>query len=293
MAVYSVCTLNIETDASFGRSYQPFILPDENRPEHIDMTVRQANGPHSIQDLHKAAELPDMTVWENKDPKETAFRWVFILKNGLGSMAADADYRNVEYYASEAFSFLGKDWIGNWITPFFSLILRCRLILEGFTVLHSACVELDGKAYAFTGPSGIGKSSRAAKWCELFSAQWISGDRPAICVAGAAAYGVPWDGKEGVYRNTDCPLAAILKVTRSESEQVNEMTEEEKLRLLCEQAFIPMWDARLAAGSMSLLKHLTNRVPVYDFCCGISDASIYRAKGILSEKLKGWKGETL
>ena len=288
MAIYSVCSLNIETDCLFGKTYHPFLLPDDKKPEHIDMMVRQADHPHSPQDLHLAAELADISVWKKTDPDGRIIRWVYTLKNGIGSFSADPEYRNIEYRFHEAFSFLGKDWIGNLFSQFMHVIVRCKLIMNSSIVLHSSCVELDGKAFAFTGPSGIGKSSRASKWGELFNAEWISGDRPVIDVCNAMAYGAPWDGKEAIYRNKCCPLAAILKVSRSEISQVNDMTETEKLQLLCEQVFVPLWDVKLAAKSVLLIKHLIEQVPVYEICCDITDGSITRAKDELDRKLRSF-----
>ncbi|MBR4500350.1 MAG: hypothetical protein IKP22_00465 [Clostridia bacterium] len=285
MAYYSVCSINIETDCLLSNSFRPFLLPDGKRPERIDMTVRQAEKPYSTQGLRKTADLPDMTVFEEDGPDGRVFRRIFALKIRIGMISADSEYRNVEYCFLDEFSFLGKDWIGNLFSQFFYLVIRCRMILNGFVVLHSACVELRGKAYAFTGPSGIGKSSRASKWCELFSADWISGDRPAIRVCDAMAYGVPWDGKEAIYRNTSFPLAVILKVSRSESAQIKDLSDTDKLQLLCEQTFLPLWDAKLAAQGIALLKRLSVRIPVYEICCDITDDSIKKAKTDLFQKL--------
>ena len=60
------------------------------------------------------------------------------------------------------------------------IALECLLIHRGYVSLHAACVELNGKAIAFSGPSGTGKSTRAAAWQSAFDAELISGDRPLI-----------------------------------------------------------------------------------------------------------------
>ena len=101
--------------------------------------------------------------------------------------------------------------------PNFRFLLRtafeCRFCYEGIVSLHAACVELDGFAVAFTGKSGLGKSTRARAWIEGLGAQFISGDRPAVRLekTGATACGVPWDGKEQIFRDVERPLKCILR----------------------------------------------------------------------------------
>ena len=181
--------------------------------------------------------------------------------------------------------------INNTFSPLIFFLFKCKLVQRGFTVLHSACVDLDGFAYAFTGPSGIGKSSRARKWVDLFSAEWISGDRPAIDSSSGTVYGVPWDGKEAVYRNINRPLNAVLKVKRAEETSVKELSYEEKFQLLCEQSFIPMWDPELAGKAMHSLRQVIQKVPIFELRCDITDESTYKAHDMIMEMINAWKGQ--
>jgi hypothetical protein len=45
-------------------------------------------------------------------------------------------------------------------------VLPYLLVADGALVLHASCVALDGRAVAFVGPSGIGKSSLAAGFAQ-------------------------------------------------------------------------------------------------------------------------------
>ena len=105
-------------------------------------------------------------------------------------------------------------------------------------------------------------------------------------------YGVPWDGKEAIHRNVSRPLGAILKVKRSSASQIREMTDGEKLQLLSEQTFFPLWDTELAAISQHSLKRLIHRVPIYELSSDITDESMRKAYEIIQEALKERKGET-
>ena len=69
----------------------------------------------------------------------------------------------------------------------------CSLIFYEGSMLHASAVELDGKAYLFSGDSGAGKSTHTKLWQTVFgeSAIVFNDDKPALrCVDGKwYAYG--------------------------------------------------------------------------------------------------------
>ena len=136
------------------------------------------------------------------------------------------------------------------------IALECWLARQGFVSLHSAAIEIDNVAYAFSGPSGIGKSTRAAAWKDALGASLINGDRPLIDVNNMDLYGVPWDGKEMCFRNVHYPLKAICEVRRSDSVYIREMSFVQRRKLLMRQCFIPMWDNETAAILMTNITKL-------------------------------------
>ena len=155
---------------------------------------------------------------------------------------------------------------------------ECRFCHEGIVSLHAACVELDGFAVAFTGHSGLGKSTRAKAWVDGLGAQWISGDRPAVRLErdGSTACGVPWDGKEQIFRDVEVPLRCILEVRRSPANYVRALSEEQARRVITQQCFIPMWDTDSAVLALSNVRSLIRKTPVYRVFCG-PDAQDARA----------------
>ena len=136
------------------------------------------------------------------------------------------------------------------------IAIECRLVYQGYVPLHSAAIEVQGEAYAFSGNSGIGKSTRAEAWIEALDATLISGDRPLIDVKNLMVYGVPWDGKEKCFRNVHFPIKAICEVRRSDAVYARVMSFKQRRKLLLRQCFMPMWDMGLAAIQMSNLRKL-------------------------------------
>ena len=46
-------------------------------------------------------------------------------------------------------------------------------------LMHGAVVALDGEAYMFTAPSGVGKTTRIMRWLEAFPGSFVvNGDKP-------------------------------------------------------------------------------------------------------------------
>ena len=217
-----------------------------------------------------AAQTEEISVYHTNDDK-----WIFGLAKNAPDVCvkADREYKAIEKCLN---GMLEED------IPNFRFLLRtafeCRFCHEGIVSLHAACVELDGFAVAFTGHSGLGKSTRAKAWVDGLGAQWISGDRPAVRLErdGSTACGVPWDGKEQIFRDVEVPLRCILEVRRSPANYVRALSEEQARRVITQQCFIPMWDTDSAVLALSNVRSLIRKTPVYRVFCG-PDAQDARA----------------
>ena len=148
------------------------------------------------------------------------------------------------------------------------IALECLLARRGYISLHSAAVEVQGAAYAFTGPSGMGKSTRANAWINAFGAKLINGDRPLIDARHAVLYGVPWDGKEQCFRNVHYPLKAICEVRRAGTVYIRKMDYKQRRKLLVQQCFMPMWDTETAAIQMANISRMAAGTEMVRVFCG-------------------------
>ena len=188
--------------------------------------------------------------------------WFFHLRNTDNSgLFVSSDYSRLRFLGARDDLITGMH---EWLVR---IALECRLARMGYVSLHSAAVEVNDEAYAFTAPSGVGKSTRAAAWIEAFEAKLINGDRPLIDARRLELFGIPWDGKEKCYRNVHYPLKAICEVRRSNTNYIRRMSFDQRRKLLLRQCFLPMWDTETTAIQMiNIVKLAANAKIVRAFC---------------------------
>ena len=218
----------------------------------------------SGKDYRLIAETTEISIFRHADGD-----WLYRLKNSRvpAALKVSPDYRHME----KQFDGMTEEAIEN-DRFLLRTAFECRFCHEGIVSLHAACVEKDGFAVAFTGKSGMGKSTRAGAWVEGLDASWISGDRPAIRLEqnGCTACGVPWDGKEQIFRDTEVPLKCILEVRRSPANYIRRLTPHQARQVLAQQTFIPMWDTDTAALALVNVRRMIRLVPVYRVFCGMT-----------------------
>lgn len=211
--------------------------------------------------------VPDIT--EVRICKTSDGNWLYCGNNGnaIPCVTASPDYQQIHAYIA---SLSDEEMNGTPVRFLIRTAFECQFCYEGIVSLHAACVELGDFAVAFTGPSGMGKSTRAAAWVRAFDAQLISGDRPAVRIEknGSTACGVPWDGKEQVFRDVEKPLLCIMEVRRSSANYLRRLSTDQARKLIIQQSFMPMWDTDAAFMAMTNVMALIKRTPVYRVFCG-------------------------
>lgn len=147
-------------------------------------------------------------------------------------------------------------------------------------VFHAAVVECDGRAYAFTAPSGTGKSTHVALWLQEFGARArvINGDKPIFRFLNGRllAYGTPWCGKEGLGCNAASPLASLCFLERAETNRIARIDDSAVIARLFHQVFIPS-TTEMAAKLLELLDRTVRTTPTYLLGCNISKEAAHVA----------------
>lgn len=133
-------------------------------------------------------------------------------------------------------------------------------------MLHSSAVVVDGYAYLFSGPCGMGKSTHTQKHLKAFpDAVIINDDKPALRRIDGRwiVYGTPWCGKDGINANMSAPLAGICFLHRGDR-LLRRPSILEALPQFLNQT-TGRRTAEDAAKLMELLGKLLQEVPVFEF----------------------------
>lgn len=143
----------------------------------------------------------------------------------------------------------------------------CSLLGFDGMMLHASAVELDDRAYLFSGPCGVGKSTHTQLWQQAFSAaQIFNDDKPALrCLEGRwYAYGTPWCGKNGINRNRKVLLAGICFLKQGKENCIRRLDAKDAVNSILGQT---IYRFRHVENLDLLLRHvdrLVRTVPVFE-----------------------------
>ncbi len=143
-------------------------------------------------------------------------------------------------------------------------------------LLHSSCVEYEGKAYLFSAKSGTGKSTHTHLWLEyLPGARIINDDKPAIrCIDGVYyAYGTPWSGKTDESVNIGVPIAGIAFLERGEN-SIKRIPGILALKLFMEQTVRSVKKDTMEK-TLDLLGDILTNIPIYRLSCDMTEEAVY------------------
>lgn len=156
---------------------------------------------------------------------------------------------------------------------FYELLARFSGVM-----LHSSCVEYNGKAYLFSAPSGTGKSTHTHLWLKYIpNTRIINDDKPALRVIDSTvfAFGTPWSGKTDESIPTGVPVGGIAFLSRGENkiERVGGAT---VLKDFMDQTVRPS-SRELMVPMLDVVDKILTDVPVYRLSCDMSKDAVLTA----------------
>ena len=136
-------------------------------------------------------------------------------------------------------------------------------------LLHASLIRWNGFGIIFSAPSGTGKSTQASLWEQHEGAEILNGDRAALRQIGGVwtAFGLPYAGTSGIYRNESVPLTAVVALRQAEENRIRRVVGMEAFRYLYPETMIHRWDADFEKRATDLLLRIMGDVPVYLLEC--------------------------
>ena len=211
----------------------------------------------------------NLRIFHCNAPRTAAFAMTVHFENGNIEICVLPDY--LSYFTGTAgiFNRIGME----------TLLLQHHGLL-----LHASLIKYKGKALAFAGPSGVGKSTQADIWRAFLGADIINGDRAAIRKGddGWYAYGCPYAGTSGIYKNAGGPLAAIILLEKAEENHLRRLTEAEAFRRIYQELSVHHWQRQFVENAADLCLQLLAQTPVYLLQCRPEESAALLVKKGLS-----------
>lgn len=135
-------------------------------------------------------------------------------------------------------------------------------------MLHASAVELDGKAYLFSGNCGAGKSTHTRLWQKVYGgkARVFNDDKPALRFLDGVwyAYGTPWCGKDAININRKVPLAGICFMKQAGENRIRRLSKEEAVQKIIRQTMRKFIHLENLDRMLSHVDKLVRTVPVFE-----------------------------
>lgn len=172
---------------------------------------------------------------------------------------------------------------GTWTDSYLESLAVYRAIAEVLPLrecllMHGAALAVDGDAYLFCAPSGVGKSTHVALWKKHLGAfvTVVNGDKPLVRIPEAGAVfvcGTPWAGKEGWQENASFPLAGLCFLERGSQNRIRPLQPGEALERALAQTYLPA-RKEAAERTLELLDPLLLRTPQYLLTCDATEDAV-------------------
>lgn len=151
----------------------------------------------------------------------------------------------------------------------YHLGLETLLRVNEGLLLHASLIRWEEKGILFTAPSGTGKSTQAELWKQYEEAEILNGDRAALRKVDDTwfAYGLPYAGTSGIYKNENVKIAAIVVLRQAKENKIRSLTPGEAFLHLYPELTIHRWDREFIEEIWERITCLLEEVPIYLLEC--------------------------
>jgi hypothetical protein len=225
----------------------------------LELRINRSNTSCPEQLKRKLCQVKTYELWEGYND-----HWVFIqpLQNPIRWIVIDRKFQWGEIFGD--FSSLDKKaffplqhidiiLFSNWLANYSDLIL------------HAAGIAVDGKGYAFIGPSGIGKSTLVGKLAESKDVTVLGEDQVVLRYLNGRfwVFGTPWHENIDRCSPLGVPLKHLFFLDRSLNQTLKEISAFEGITHLMQTAFIPYYRPTQVKMIMDRLSLFGDLVPFH------------------------------
>ena len=258
--------LFLSKDVTYDIEYKFFF---ENLPQRIPFNV--------------SCKKDDIIVFSKTDFLESRLL-IFPDYQMAYAYYEEVDERHVSvYYNPRCIDFFNFDPV------FYSLLaLERHLNKRESYILHCAYLDYNNKAYLFSGPSGIGKTTHTDLWSKHFpsTARVLNGDKCLIEKRGNEFYALGWPicGSSGICFNEERKIAAIILLQQTPENQEIIEKRIRHIQRIFEQLTVNYWNHTFVNNALTFAEEMTNSVTCCTYGCNMEDSAVTVLQQILQNK---------
>lgn len=160
---------------------------------------------------------------------------------------------------------------------------------EGMVALHSASLLYKGKAWLFSGHSGMGKSTHTNLWKKLYDIALINGDLNLLAFEKeqAVVHGIPWCGTSSIFSTETTPLGGIVLLNQAPEDKIEELSADQQQLLVSQRLISPTWTADLFARNMEIVENIVPGILVCKLHCTKEPGAAMIMKEYIDRYLNG------
>jgi hypothetical protein len=134
---------------------------------------------------------------------------------------------------------------------------------RGLLLLHAACAIEQGRARAFAGPSGAGKTTLARLVLRHVPGATILSDEVTAVDARGRVHGHPFASAlgDGIAPDEGAPLRSLSLLEHGPRTRAEPLSPTETARALLPRIFLPLRDARSLRAALGAVERVVARVP--------------------------------
>ena len=202
--------------------------------------------------------------------------WSFISKDHSAEgnkrerqvLACSRDYSDMTLYMPKDALYRESGRERSYFLPFKTMVrVACNvgIAFHSGLSIHASYVGKDGYGVLFVGPSGMGKSTQAELWERYRGTEIVNGDGPILFEADGAWYaaGIPWDGKDQIYKQRNLPVKAVIVLEQAKENHIERLNAVQAMTVLLKLILHPIWDNDAMDQVTALLYRCAGTVPFY------------------------------
>src|SRR5690606_23889084 len=156
----------------------------------------------------------------------------------------------------------------SWLTM---MVFGQACLPHNVILVHASAVRVNGRAYAFLGKSGTGKSTHSRLWLENISGtELLNDDNPAVRLEEDGKiwlYGTPWSGKTSCYKNIKVQLGAFIRLKQATYNRFLPLTGLEAFISVMPSCTAIRWNKMLFQEMNNTLEEMIRQVHVATLEC--------------------------